>query len=153
MKMTSSEDGHVVRDAAPADVDAIMDIESTGISHPWDRDSIEALINNVNKEALVVSTEGGQTVGYIGASYVLDEAEIGNICIYPEYRGKGLGRELLLSLESSLKAQGVHKIFLEVEAQNTGAIALYEHSGYQRYNVRSDYYGKGRDAILYVKNV
>ena len=136
-----------IRPAVYGDVESIMAVEKTGISHPWDKESIESVVNDDNKICIVAVDES--LVGYIYASFVLDEAEIGNICIVPECRGQGVGRMLIDSLLSDLKSRGVCKVFLEVESDNESAIRLYERSGFVKYNQRRDYYGPGRDALLY----
>ena len=135
------------------DVDSIMYIESTGIAHPWTRDSIEALINDDNKVAVKAYLDDGKVIGYAGASYVLDEAEIGNVCVLPEYRGNGVGKAVLNTLMYELKMRGVTVVFLEVESDNNNAIALYEKAGFTAYNSRKDYYGEGRDAMLYKRSL
>ena len=137
-----------IRKAGINDVDGIMSVERTGISHPWDKASIEATVKDDNK-VCVVACVGDEIVGYIYASFVLDEAEIGNICVLPELRGQGVGRKLMEELLNILKSVEVTRVFLEVESDNEGAIALYEKCGFVRYNERKDYYGKGRDALLY----
>ena len=129
-----------------------MSTEQTGIAHPWTRDSIEALINDDNKVALKASDDD-KLIGYVGASYVLDEAEIGNICVLPGYRGQGVGRKLFDELTKYLKESGINVIFLEVESDNAPAIALYERQGFTKYNARKNYYGEGRDALLYKKEL
>ena len=136
-----------IRPAVIGDVDSIMAVEKTGISHPWDKESIEAVINDDNKICIVAVEDS--LAGYIYASFVLDEAEIGNICIVPELRGQGVGRKLLAALIEDLKSKGITTIFLEVESDNLNAIRLYESSGFTKYNQRKDYYGPGRDALLY----
>lgn len=134
--------------AAIEDVDAIMEVEKTGISHPWTRESIAALIRDENKAA-VKAEEDGKVIGYIGASYVIDEAEIGNICVMPGSRGQGIGRKLLEAMLSYLRTKEVATVFLEVESENVAAIRLYESFGFTCYNTRRGYYGPGRDALLY----
>ena len=136
-----------IRPAVYGDVESIMAVEKTGISHPWDKESIESVVSDDNKICIVAVDES--LVGYIYASFVLDEAEIGNICIVPECRGQGVGRSLIDSMLSDLKSRGVCKVFLEVESDNASAIRLYERSGFVKYNQRRDYYGPGRDALLY----
>ena len=136
-----------IRPAVYGDVESIMAVEKTGISHPWDKESIESVINDDNKICIVAVDES--LIGYIYASFVLDEAEIGNICIVPECRGQGVGRSLIDAMLSDLKSRGVCKVFLEVESDNESAIRLYERSGFVNYNRRRDYYGPGRDALLY----
>ena len=136
-----------------SDVDSIMKIESAGIAHPWTRDSIEALINDENKTALKAYVDDGSVIAYVGASYVLDEAEIGNICVLPGYRGRGVGKALLNALMDELKSRGVTVVFLEVESDNSNAVALYEKGGFVQYNTRKNYYGEGSDAMLYRRSL
>lgn len=137
--------GHIEKN----DIEAIMALERTGIAHPWTSDSIEGLINDHDKAGLKACDDDGKLIGYIGAAYVLDEAEIGNLCVLPEYRGKGTGRKLLASMIELLKSKGCSTVYLEVEETNVPAISLYEKFGFQKYNLRKDYYGPGRDALMY----
>lgn len=138
----------IIRPAAFSDVDAVMAVEKTGILHPWTRESIESVIKDDGKICLA-SYEGDTLTGYIYASYVLDEAEIGNICILPGSRGQGIGKALLDKMLESLKERDIKTVFLEVEADNAPAVRLYEKAGFIRYNERRDYYGPGKDALLY----
>lgn len=142
-----------IRPAALSDTDAIMAVEKTGIAHPWTRESIEALIEEADKTALTAVSSDGAVIGYVGASFVLDEAEIGNICVLPEYRGQGVGKALFTALLDALKEHGIKEVFLEVESDNESAVALYEKAGFVKYNQRRDYYGGGRDAMLYKRSL
>ena len=143
----------IIRQALIEEVDRIMEIEASGIRHPWSRELITSLITSDKKVALVAVDDNDIPQGYIGASYLFEEAEIGNICVMPEIRGQGLGQLLMEAVDSFMKEHQVEKIFLEVESDNTPAIKLYEKNNYAKYNARSDYYGQGLDALLYVKNL
>ncbi len=143
----------IIRQAFVEDVDRICEIERSGIRHPWSRELIESLITSDKKVALVAVDDNDIPQGYIGASFLFEEAEIGNICVMPEMRGQGAGQMLMEVLDSFMKDHQVEKIFLEVESDNTPAIKLYEKNGYTKYNARSNYYGQGLDALLYVKNL
>ncbi|MCQ2515568.1 MAG: ribosomal protein S18-alanine N-acetyltransferase [Saccharofermentans sp.] len=143
----------IVREARQEEVHIIMEIESSGIRHPWTYDLIESLITSDKKVALVAADEDDIPLGYVGASFLFEEAEIGNICVLPEARGKGIGQLLMIAMDDFMRAHGVEKIFLEVESDNIPAISLYEKSNYSKYNARSNYYGQGLDALLYVKNL
>jgi len=142
-----------VREAIINEAEKICEIERSGIRHPWTRELIESLITSDKKVALVAVDNDDIPVGYIGASYLFEEAEIGNICVLPDARGKGVGDSLMNALDEYMRARQVEKIFLEVESDNTPAINLYEKNNYVKYNARSNYYGQGLDALLYVKNL
>ncbi len=137
----------VIRQGTLSDISAIMDLEQGSIEHPWESKAIETLITDNNKTCLVAEL-GGVIVSYVGAESVLDESNIGNIVTHKEYRGKGIATELFEALLTELKAQGIKKLFLEVEHDNTPAIGLYEKLGFLNYGYRRDYYGQGKDAVL-----
>ena len=137
----------VIRQGTLSDISAIMDLEQGSIEHPWESKAIETLITDNNKICLVAEL-GGVIVSYVGAESVLDESNIGNIVTHKEYRGKGIATELFEALLTELKAQGIKKLFLEVEHDNAPAIRLYEKLGFSNDGYRRDYYGQGKDAVL-----
>jgi ribosomal protein S18 acetylase RimI-like enzyme len=57
--------------------------------------------------------------------------EIESLSVLPEYRGSGLGSDLLNRLEQHLYANGVKDLILGALPGNTDAIRLYERRGYQ----------------------
>lgn len=59
-------------------------------------------------------------------------ATIGQIGLLPEWRGRGLGRELLRWGIARLRDVAPGPIDLGVEAENTAALALYERTGFRR---------------------
>ncbi|HET6733607.1 GNAT family N-acetyltransferase [Mycobacterium sp.] len=94
---------------------------------------------------LLIALVGDAAVGY-GLAHVLpvDETwipdtwatgsrigEIESLSVLPQYRGSGLGSELLSRLEEHLTAQGVNDLILGVLAGNSDAIRLYERRGYR----------------------
>lgn len=57
-------------------------------------------------------------------------AELSGVCTYPEFRGQGLARRLILRVMAGFAARG-ETPFLHSYAGNAGAIALYETLGYR----------------------
>lgn len=135
------------------DVDSILNMESISLKHPWDEADIRALMDapsEISGKIALIAEVDGNPAAYVGASYILDECEIGNICTHPSYRRMGAAYGLLVSLKERCKKLGVESVFLEVSSTNDGAIALYKKFGFEQYNMRRDYYGKGDDALLFV---
>lgn len=62
---------------------------------------------------------------------------IQNLGILPEFRDHGLGSALLLRALAGFQAAGLDKAYLEVTAQNEGAIRLYRRLGF--YKARTVY--------------
>jgi len=69
-------------------------------------------------------------IGLGAASFESAEASIYGLGISPEHRGKGYGRELLLSMISDIKRKGDYKITLEVDSRNDIAFELYRKNGF-----------------------
>jgi GNAT superfamily N-acetyltransferase len=51
--------------------------------------------------------------------------------VQKEWRGKGIGRELVLQLLQAAHQEGISKAFLQVDLKNVGAIQLYEMLGFR----------------------
>ena len=71
------------------------------------------------------------------------------VAVAPRARGLGLGRRLLDELEVRAAARGAAFVMLEVRADNTAALGLYERSGYVLLSTRRRYYQPGDvDALV-----
>lgn len=55
-----------------------------------------------------------------------------NLGTTPEHRGQGLARALMLAALSGFRAAGLRRAYLEVTAQNEGAIRLYRRIGFHK---------------------
>lgn len=55
---------------------------------------------------------------------------IQNVGVVPEYRGRGLGRALVLQCLAGFQAAGVPRVYLEVTACNLPAVQLYRSIGF-----------------------
>ena len=86
---------------------------------------------------------------------VADEAELLTLATDPAHRRKGMARALLRALENHAREAGATTLFLEVSANNTPAIALYDAAGYQTTSRRPKYYqsptGMRVDALILTK--
>jgi mycothiol synthase len=56
--------------------------------------------------------------------------EVGIVALLPEWRGRGLGRQLLRWGVGHLRSVGLTEIELSVEARNERALELYRHEGF-----------------------
>ncbi|HEY9152131.1 MAG TPA: GNAT family N-acetyltransferase [Anaerolineales bacterium] len=94
--------------------------------------------------------ENGKMIGFVaGDPHPLDGFSwIATIGVLPEFRRRGIGRDLLHACEAQLKTPRVR---LSVRASNDGAIRLYEQEGYQRVEVWQSYYNDGEAAIVMEK--
>jgi len=59
------------------------------------------------------------------------EFYISNVAVYPEFRGIGLGNELMLNTEKIARSTKNKSMSLDVEIENKGAIKVYKKLGYR----------------------
>jgi ribosomal protein S18 acetylase RimI-like enzyme len=57
---------------------------------------------------------------------------IQNLGVTPIHRGQGLGTQLLFQALQGFRKAGLRRAYLEVTAQNTGAVRLYHRLGFRR---------------------
>jgi ribosomal-protein-alanine N-acetyltransferase len=80
----------------------------------------------------------------------LTESKAGDgIVSFPdtELRWQGLGKKLMLQCLDKLRGENIQTVFLEVEAENKIAIALYESVGFSRVARLKSYYGENQDGL------
>ena len=88
-------------------------------------------------------------VGYGGLWLMVDEAHITSIAVKPEFRGRGLGKLLMLSLFDCALRMNVRWLTLEARVGNRVARALYEQLGFREAGIRPRYYtDNGEDAVV-----
>ena len=135
------EESHVPQVAA---------LEQICFSDPWSENSVRSELSN-ELSLWLVALDGDTVAGYVGSQAVLDEADVMNVAVAPDYRRQGVARALLTGLQEALKAKFVHCLTLEVRASNHPAIALYESLGYLQVGCRPNYYHKPKEDALILR--
>lgn len=57
---------------------------------------------------------------------------IQNVGIVPKHRGRGVGTALIVAALAGFQQAGITRVYLEVTAQNDGAVRLYKRIGFRR---------------------
>ena len=97
----------------------------------------------------LVRPKGPGLVGFMGAWFVEDEAEIHHIFLDSHWRGKGLGGLFLQRFMHYSARRHVASLYLEVRRSNTRARSLYRSLGFSERGERKNYYSCPlEDAIL-----
>lgn len=126
----------------------LAELEQICFSEPW---SEKALVEELNNPAayFVTAVEDGEILGYGGMHTVLGESYIDNIAVFPQYRGRGVGRAVTRALIEKAKENNGVFITLEVRASNTPAIGLYDSLGFEKAGVRKRFYANPKeDAVI-----
>ena len=133
-----------------AHVAQIAALEKICFSDPWSERSIASELDN--KLAFwLVATEGETVAGYIGSQTVMEETDMMNVAVHPDFRRQGIAEALVSGLVEHLKAMGSHCLTLEVRASNAPAIALYESMGFTQVGLRKNYYQKPKENALILR--
>lgn len=128
-------------------LDPLYAIESRSFGpDSYNRESFAKLCQD-NRDLLFVATLCGEVVGYVMGERRSRSAEIVSLAVDREYRGRGLGKKLLLRLLKRLRAEGTVTVFLMVRTDNLVAANLYRDCGFQTLRRVSHYYMDGADAL------
>jgi ribosomal protein S18 acetylase RimI-like enzyme len=143
---------------SPDDFDQLYALEERCFEppHRFERRYMRLLVRRANA-ATWIADEDGTIKGFAIVEWrKLNSgitAYIQTIEVAPEARGVGVGRELLGRVEGSARAADATVIWLHAEAENAGAIRLYEAEGYQCQGRQENYYPQNRAALIYLKRL
>jgi ribosomal-protein-alanine N-acetyltransferase len=87
--------------------------------------------------------EGGMIIIRVAG----EQADLITLAVLPQFRRRGLGRELLRAAMAKAAGMNARQLFLEVEEHNTAARNLYEKLGFSEVSRRRGYYGD-TDALV-----
>jgi [ribosomal protein S18]-alanine N-acetyltransferase len=98
--------------------------------------------------ATALSAEAASVIGFAGLWLMVDEAHITTIATHPEFRRKGLGELLLVSLIDISYEIGAKWVTLEVRVSNYSAQNLYRKYGFREAGLRRHYYSDNQEDAL-----
>ena len=135
------------------DIEAVLTIEHLCFPTPWSHFAFYTELTENHYALYVVGKIDGQVVAYAGTWVILDEANITNVAVHPDWQGRGFGRDILLGLLARAKARGAVRATLEVRKHNLHAQQLYLKYGFNFRGLRRGYYtDTGEDALVMWKD-
>jgi len=146
--MNARQGGFAVRTMSADDLDQVLAIEESSFPRPWTREHFRHELDAQHGIPLVAVATDGTVAGYLCVTLLMDEAEILDIAVRDDLRGRGVGRLLLDHIVELCRHKHTNYIHLEVRRSNLAAIGLYERFGFLRTGERRRYYENGEDAIL-----
>jgi ribosomal-protein-alanine N-acetyltransferase len=136
----------VERLRTPADLEAVLEIEHASFNNPTTREWYESELERPDVCYVYVIRTAPPDVhvptiaGFCAFWRVVDQIHINNLAIRPDFRGHGLGRELLARVLDEAATMGAPDATLEVRRSNVAARHLYEGAGFTLAGVRTSYY-------------
>ncbi len=144
----------ILRPMQRSDIKVLAEIESAAYEFPWELETFRSCFKIgyhcwVGERAREVVGYGISTIG-AGESHVL------NLCVAPNWQGRGYGRVILQKLIDEATRFKADSLFLEVRPSNPNAIKLYRSVGFNEIGMRKDYYparNNGREDALVMARV
>ena len=139
-----------IENMSAAHVYQIAQLEKLCFSDAWSEKSIESELS-CRLSLWLVALDGDMVVGYVGSQTVIDEPDMMNIAVHPEYRRRGIAEALIDALVNALREKGSRALSLEVRASNDPAIALYQKIGFSQEGRRPNYYRNPKEDALILR--
>jgi ribosomal-protein-alanine N-acetyltransferase len=139
----------VVEAMVLGDVPTVHEIERLSFSTPWPAHAFEQELTGNRMARYLVARARERVVGFGGIWLMVDEAHITTFGVHPEWRRRGVGRQLLVALADLSGQMRAMRMTLEVRAGNHAAQELYRRFGFIVAGRRPRYYtDNGEDALV-----
>ena len=126
-------------------IPAVLTIESVSFSTAWPANAFHNELSENKLAHYYVGSLDGKVVAYGGIWVILEDSHITTIAVQPEYRGRGLGEQMLTHLLDEALGRGACWITLEVRETNEVAQRLYRKYGFTNVSVRRAYYSDNNE--------
>ena len=142
-----------IKPLTEAFAEKIAEVNEKYFPDGWNLNVLKESFNSGRFFVFGAFNEKEELVAYISYSIAADSADIEDVFVIPEERGKKISPSLAEYALIDLKGKGVREVFLEVREKNTVARSLYEKFGFNIVSVRKKYYNDGENAVIYKKEL
>jgi len=172
----STANGHAIQilPMEPGDIPQVAAIDLRSFPNPWSPNSYDYELTQNQASHFFVALDAGPeaaqpsegwltrlfrksstryVVGYVGFWFIVDEVHISTIAVHPDWRGRGVGNQLLRTALRRALELGAAEATLEVRVSNHAAQNLYRKYGFENVGERKRYYRNGEDALLMTVNL
>ncbi len=145
--------GVLIRKMIEADLEQVVAIDQISFSLPWPVRSFRyELDENFTSRSWVAECDGRVAAMLVGW-LIVDELHVATIATHPDFRGRGIGKKMLIHALRAARDEGVIRSFLEVRESNAVALNMYRSLGFVEDGRRKEYYkDNNEDAILMTLN-
>jgi ribosomal-protein-alanine N-acetyltransferase len=135
-----------LRSADASDAIALAKAHASAFDASWPPEAFVELLASPGVFAL--AAVNGAPVGLILMRAIAGEAEVLTLAVEPSHRRCGVARALLQAGLAQAAAAGAETAFLEVAADNAGAVSLYREAGFEQVGHRGGYYRRPSDQAV-----
>jgi ribosomal-protein-alanine N-acetyltransferase len=133
-----------------ADLEAVLAIERSSFSRPWERRDFLHEIRGSPASIALALRVGTELAGFAVGWLLAPELSIVRIAIDPAFRRRGFASRLMRRLIEEGTSRGCSLVVLEVRESAVGALRLYRGLGFTEVGRRRGYYERDdADALLF----
>jgi ribosomal-protein-alanine N-acetyltransferase len=150
-KSKASPGAYFLRRMREEDIPEVLLIENVSFPNPWQESTFRGEVQNESISVPLVAVHATEKciIGYIIVWKIMDDVQINNIAVRPDYRGLGIGEFLLSTVIDAVKKEGARFISLEVRPSNIAALNLYRKFDFRPLTLRKCYYtNPDEDAVV-----
>lgn len=137
----------MIRRMEERDIPQVAELERLCFSTPWSEHSLRESLARPEYLFLVEETDGKVTA-YGGLLKVMEEGDVTNIAVHPEYQRKGSGTRVTEALLEEGRKCGMIVFTLEVRVSNQAAIHVYEKLGFHSVGIRKGFYDAPKEDAM-----
>ena len=100
-----------------------------------------SIATRLKEMRVLVAVADGEIVGTVSGACDGAVAHLRGMAVLPEWRGKGVACQLLLSIESWARSRKCSRVTLDTTVPLRAAISFYERNGYRRSGRVSEFFG------------
>ncbi len=141
MRLWVAPRGLHIEPAVLGDAEQLARVHGRAFYRGWSEAEFAAYLADPRRTPAYAAMDRNRRIaGFALLRIAADEAELMTIAVAPNWRGKGVGAALMRAAFADLMMSPVKHMFLEVEAANAPAIALYKGFGFADVGRREGYY-------------
>lgn len=118
----------------------------TGLGWSWRPERLRRAIRDRETNVIVAEWDGA-TAGFAAMKYLDEHAHLMLFAVLPQWRRRGIGRDMWSWLADTAATAGLRRVNLEVRARNTGARSFYRELGFTETETVRGYY-RGVEAAV-----
>ncbi len=140
---------YTIRPAGPDDAALLARLEAQSFGErSWGKNNVKASFVAPRVTILLAGKAANPPSGFAMWRDLEGEAELLTIGVEPGAQRQGLAAALLDAVCKQALEAGAVRLFLEVDAGNEAALALYRAAGFKKISLRQAYYRDGADAVV-----
>jgi len=138
------------------DLDEVASIEAVSSLTPWSKQMFREEMAQTTAHCYVMILEDvptGPVIGFLCFRNFGEESDLLNICVHPDHRHHGFGRQWMQFYTAFCRREGITTFHLEVNDANRPAVELYRSFSYHSVGVRPRFYRGEFDALRMMKRI